>query len=627
MSPCPGTRRVALFRRDATCARFRLLYSQPRQIPEPRSPTAHRMAEDRTPSPPPATPDAPRNGGVPPPEPPSSPAQFADRARFVPPFQPFAPYWRLVRRLSTVISQLVGLLAGGVVAYVRSLPPGLRSGGRLRALRFVAAFAERWLDPQLVDLPFAAQLRRRLEQLGPTYIKLGQIMAVREDMLPRAITDELKNLFDQAPAVPFPVIHDLIETELGRSPAELFGAIVEQPLGSASLAQVHRATTHAGQAVVIKVLKPGVRDTVLADLKLLRGLGVLLDRLLPQYQPAAIVEEFRNYTVRELDLTIEADNGEIFAAYFHDTPAIVFPRMYRELSTASVLTMAFLDGFKPGSPATFELGDPERARVVDLGARAILRMLYQHGFFHADLHAGNLLILPGRPVRIGFVDLGMVGRFENETRRRLLYYYHALVNGDVEKAAQHLGGIARVGPAGDPEGFRRAVMELSRRFLLRAQRGDFGIARLILESIRLGGRHRMYFRVELVLMVKALVTFEGVGRMVDPGLDVVALSRAHIGSIFREQFRLERLTRELWRNGPELLDLAGRLPELLSQSARLLDRPGPSPPSANPLAALRGAIIAGACILAGVSTLAQTDAWLAGSGLLLAGLWFYRRGS
>jgi len=529
---------------------------------------------------------------------------------------------RLIRRLLIVSRQLSGLLAGGLIAYLHHLPPEQQR--RHWLLNTLAGMAQRRLDPALVDLPFAAQLRRRLERLGPTYIKLGQIMAVREDLLPRSVTDELKNLFDQAPAVAFPILRALIETELGQPLTALFRQVEEQPLGSASLAQVHRATTRAGQTVVIKVLKPGVRETVLADLTLLRGLGGILNRLLPHYQPAAMIEEFRSYTVRELDLTTEADNGEMFAACFHATPTIVFPRMHRELSSAGVLTMEFLDGFKPGTPPTFDLSGPERARVVNLGAQAILRMLYQYGFFHADLHAGNLLILPGRPLRIGFVDLGMVGRFEEETRRRLLYYYHALVSGDVEKAAQHLGGIARVGPGGDPEEFRRAVVELSRRFLLRAQRGDFSIARLILESIQLGGRYRMYFRVELVLMVKALVTFEGVGRMVDPGLDVVALSRTHIASIFRGQFKIERLTRELWRNGPELLDLVSRLPELLAQSARLPDRPASA--SVNPLAGMRSALMAAACVLGGVLTLAHTETWLAGSGLVLTGLWLYRRG-
>jgi ubiquinone biosynthesis protein len=317
----------------------------------------------------------------------------------------------------------------------------------------------------------------------------------------------------------------------------------------------------------------------------------------------------------------------LFSAQFYDTPAIVFPTMHRELSTASVLTMAFLDGFKPGAHETFALDESQRLQVVNLGAEAILRMLYQHGFFHADLHAGNLLILPGPPLRVGFIDLGMVGRFEEQTRRRLLYYYHALVNGDVEKAAQHLCEIARPGPGeSDLAGFRRSVVELSRRFLLRVARGQFSIARLILESMRLGGRYRMYFRVDLVLMVKALVTFEGVGRMVDPDLDVVVVSRAHIGRIFRAQFRPARLGRELWRNGPELLDLAGRLPELLAQSGRLLESSTPPSAATHPLAGLRSAIVAAACILGGVLTLAQTDAWLAGSGLLLAGGWIYWRG-
>lgn len=533
----------------------------------------------------------------------------------------------LLRRLLTVIHQLLGLLGGGLLAHVRSLPPEWRQRRSRWPLRLAATLVERGLDPELVNLPFAAQLRYRLERLGPTYIKLGQILAVREDMLPHAITDELKNLFDQAPAVSFAIIRTLIETELGQPLTELFLGIEEQPLGSASLAQVHRATTCDGQAVVVKVLKPGVRELVLVDLRLLGWLGVVLEPFIPQYEIVAIIEEFRSYTTRELDLTVEADNGDIFTAQFQQDPAIVFPVMHRELSTDSVLTMAFLDGFKPGAPATFALEESERMRIAHLGARAILRMLYQHGFFHADLHAGNLLILPGPPLRIGFIDLGMVGRFEEQTRRRLLYYYYSLVNGDIEKAAQHLCEIARPGPGGgDLAGFRRSVVELSQRFLLRAARGEFSIARLILESMRLGGRHRMYFRVDLVLMVKALVTFEGVGRMVEPDLDVVAISRVHIERIFREQFQLKRFRRELWRNGPELLDLASRLPELLVQSGHRLESTPSSSSTQRTLAGLRGAIVAAACIVGGVLTLLQSEGWWVGGGLLFAGWWIYWRG-
>ena len=530
---------------------------------------------------------------------------------------PLTRYWQLGRRLCHVSGQLCGLLAGALTAKAQS-----SSGIAPRLLRRIA----RHMDPQLAALPFAAQLRLRLERLGPTYIKLGQIMAVREDLLPSALTDELKNLFDQAPAAPFAAIRALIEVELDQPLERLFATVEEQPLGSASLAQAHRATTHDGETVVIKVLKPGVRATVLADLTLLHGLGVVLDQLLPQYQPAAIIAEFHAYTVRELDLSLEADHDELFAACFQDNPAIVFPRPRRALSSVSVLTMSYLPGFKPGTPETAALNAAQRARVVDLGAEAILRMLYQYGLFHADLHAGNLLILPGPPLRVGFIDLGMVGRFEDVTRRRLLYYYHALVGGDATMAAMHLAAIAQPGPGGDPAAFRRAVSELSQRFLLRAASGEFSIARLILESMRLGGRYRMYFRVELVLMVKALVTFEGVGRMVDPELDVVAVSRAHIGPILRAQLRPERLARELLRNGPELLDLAGRLPELLAHSGRLLDGAG-AVSRATPLAGLRGAIVAAACILGGVLVLLQSEAWLAGGGLLLAGFWCYRRGA
>jgi len=293
----------------------------------------------------------------------------------------------------------------------------------------------------------------------------------------------------------------------------------------------------------------------------------------------------------------------MFAANFRDMPGVVFPRPYRELSTAGVLTMDYLEGYRPGAPETAALPPDERARLIDLGAAAIIRMLYQDGFFHADLHAGNLLILPGEPCRIGFIDLGMVGRFEERTKRRMLYYYHALVTGDVAGAAKFLTDMATLGRHADPESFRRAVADLSRRFYTRAARGDFSIAQLILESVGLGGRYRMFFPVEMTLMVKALVTFEGVGRMLDAHLDVAALSRRHITRVFRGHMNPSALTRELLRGMPELLDVAVELPRLLSSSVRLLEDASARRAPRDPFPGIRGAVLAAACLLGGVLAL------------------------
>jgi ubiquinone biosynthesis protein len=246
-------------------------------------------------------------------------------------------------------------------------------------------------------------------------------------------------------------------------------------------------------------------------------------------------------------------------------------------------------------------------------------MLYQDGFFHADLHAGNLMILPAAgprdPVRIGFIDLGMVGRFEEKTRRRMLYYFHALVSGDVEGSTRYLADMATVGPNGDLPGFRRALADLSRRFVSLSRHGDFSIAQLILESVGLGGRYRVFFPVEMTLMVKALVTFEGVGKMLDPALDVAAVSQTHVTRVFRRTFSPQALTRELLRSAPEMVDLAVRLPDLLSSGFRFLTDALEQKPRKNPLAGLKGAIVAGSCIIGGVVALVQGAVWPVWAGL------------
>jgi ubiquinone biosynthesis protein len=550
------------------------------------------------------------------PEPPSaSPAPSVSRPPFV--FDPLRPYRGVVRRFFVVYRHVIGLLAGGAVAYVRALPRERRHGLHSWFPRLTASVVWPFLDRDIRRLPFPQQLRRRLEILGPTYIKLGQIMAIREDLLPRSITRELQNLFDRLPAIPFPQVREIIEHSLGRPLDALFGSVSEAPLGSASIAQAHLARTLEGDPVVVKVIKPGVTEMIESDLTLLGMVGAFLQWLIPRYQPRQIVNEFSAYTRKEVDYNYEADHAETFAANFRDMPDVAFPRIYRELSSGDVLTMEFMPGFKPGSPQTEALSDEERERVIDLGAASIIRMLYRDGFFHADLHAGNLMILPGKTVRVGFIDLGMVGRFEERTRRQMLYYFHALVTGDVDGSTRYLTDMATVGKGGDPNGFRRAVADLSRRFVARAARGDISIAQLILESVGLGGRYRVFFPVEMTLMVKALVTFEGVGRMLDPQLDVAAVSRKHVSKIFQQQFDPRLLMRQVLRGSPELVDMAVRLPQLLSAGFKFADEHLNNRPPSNPLQGIKGSILAAACIVGGVLAAIQHSSPLLWGGMFL----------
>ncbi len=553
---------------------------------------------------------------LPAPAPPALPAPVHPRRPLV--FDPLAPYRGTVRRFFTVYRHVFGLLAGGAVAYVGALPRERRRGLRQLGPRLTAFAVRPFLAREMRALPFPVQLRRRLELLGPTYIKFGQILAIREDLLPDTVTGELQNLFDRLPAIPFAEVRAIIERSLGLPLAAVFDEVEPEPIGSASIAQAHRARLSTGERVVVKVIKPGIADVIDYDLRLLTAVGGLLERLIPRYTPRQVISEFAAYTRREVDYTYEADNAETFASNFADEPGIAFPRIYREASARDVLTMEYFDGFKPTSERALALPEADRQRVVDLGARAIVRMLYRDGFFHADLHAGNLMILPGRrgdgaaggPVRVGFLDLGMVGRFEERTRRRMLCYFHALTGGDVDGAARYLLDMATVQPGGDVVGFRRALTDLSRRFVSQSRRGNFSIAQLILESVGLGARHSVAFPVEMTLMVKALVTFEGVGRTLDPSLDVAAVSRAHVEKVFRNTFSPARLTRELWRSAPEMIDLVAQLPGFLSAGFRVASEAiEHRRPVNNPLAGVRSSILGGALAIAGVLAYVQQSPW------------------
>lgn len=523
----------------------------------------------------------------------------------------------LMRRFLVVNWHLLGLLLGALVDRPRALPTSKRRGWRYFRWRCMALLARLGVSPSLASKPIAVQLRRRLEMLGPTYIKLGQVLSLREDLLPRNVTDELKNLLDRLPAVPYPRFLELVEEGLGRPVSESFRWIEPLPTGSASIAQSHRATTLDGDAVILKVVKPGIRETLDRDARLLSLLGVVLQIFWSRYQPRRVLREFTEYTARETNLRLEADNCETFAANFRDQPDICFPRIYHQLSSTTVLCMEFFDGLRPDTEAAAQLDDEAKDRIVDLGAFAVIRMLYRDGFFHADLHPGNLLILPGP--KAGFIDLGMVGRMDDSMRRSLLYYYFYLVAGDAKSAARYLTHVAEPAPGGDIDGFRREVENLNRRWQRDSTFEGFSLGRMIMESVALGGQYKVYFPLEMVLMSKALVTFEGVGHLMRPGFDVAAVSKGHIRDVLIQQWNPAHLVMEGLRGAPEVIEAIVKAPMLLGQGIRFLEKATKSQ-SENPFAGVRGTIFGGFCLVAGAILAASGGPWPLWALLFVTGL-------
>ncbi len=514
----------------------------------------------------------------------------------------------LLRRSITTVHHLAALTFGGVRAYVCRPPKrGHKRGPGFFMLRVIAFFTSPFLKKELKNLTFPIQLRRRLEMLGPTYIKLGQVLSLREDILPKSVTGELKNLLDRLPIVTYERYRELLEDGLQRPVDSMFKSIDPRPIGSASIAQTHRAVTVDGDAVIIKLVKPGIKRTLQVDARLIGWFGSTLEIFIPQYQPRRVLDEFTDYTLREVNLRLEADNAETFAANFKDQPDVRFPKIYRKFTCESVLTMEFFDGIKPDSRAALALSPAEREELLDKGAMAIIRMLYKDGFFHADLHPGNLIIL--NRTQAGFIDLGMVGRFEDKLRRTLLYYYYCLVIGDAENAARYLASVAQVGRGGNVDAFRRAVEDISRRWSRMSNFDDFSLAQLILESVSMGGKYRIYFPMEMVLMVKALVTFEGVGNILKPGFDVAGLSKKHISKLFVGQFNPVTLFKESLRGAPEVVDALVKAPLLITQGLRFLEE-ATKGPSENPLSGLRGTMFAGFSLMSGALILTfKTENW------------------
>lgn len=526
----------------------------------------------------------------------------------------------LVIRFIEISGQIIAMVLGGGFDYVRRKKElGEHRTLGIFLLRIFLALTWPFLDKSLINQPFSIQFRLRLQRLGPTFIKLGQILSLREDLLPKEITDELKNLLDRLPAVSYERFKELITESLDQPLNTMYRWIDPIPLGSASLAQTHRARLVTNEKVVIKALKPGVRTIIERDTRLLRFFGRFLQIFLARFQPARILDEFSRYTLHEVDLRMEADNAETFTAYFKNEPEIRFPRIYRQYSSRDVLCMEYFNGIKPDENALKKLTIEQRRQAIDLGVGAIVRMIYRDGFFHADLHPANLMVFktPGKTdITVGFIDLGMVGRFTRDMRKRMFYYFYSLVVGDAESAARYLSSLTIPGKGADIEGFRRAASDMYTRWLMTPNFKEFSLAQVILQSVLMAGHYQIQYPGEIILMVKALVTIEGVGFIFDPEIDIPTAARRHVQSILLQEFNPIDLVRDSALVVPEMMDVLRKSPLILSEGIKVLEANLKKPP-AGPLNGVRGTLLAGFCLLAGAWVLASSGPWYAWAALFI----------
>lgn len=534
----------------------------------------------------------------------------------------------IIRRYFALLRHGSGLLLGAAYTYIQlEKAIGKNWSISLIFLKLLLAISWPFINRDLIRQPFAVQFRRRLEMLGPTYIKLGQILSLREDLLPKEVTDELQNLLDRLPALSFERYVQLLEEALLLPIDQFLLELDTVPLGSASLAQTHRAILLSGEEVVLKMLKPKVRQMVTNDLRLMRIAGRVAQIFAARYQPQRLVSEFSRYTLLEVDLRNEANNAEIFAANFADEPDVHFPVIYRSYSNKDVLCMEFFRGHKPDARLFNVLTRRQVDKAIDLGIGATIEMIFRDGFFHADLHPGNLVAFDDGSV--GFIDLGMVGRFDSEIQRRMLYYLYFLVEGDAPSAARYLVSMTIAGPRSDPDGFRRAVEDLNRRWLRTPNFDEFSLGQLILESVTTAARYNIQYPGEIILMVKSLITLEGMGNVLSPGIDITDAARGHVQKLLYGRLDL----RQIFRDGlvvlPEVVDLLYRSPYILNETMRYAEQYMKSQRD-NPVGILRATIFGSFTLLSGAIVAAfDGPVWLWASllvlGFTIAGFGFFAR--
>jgi ubiquinone biosynthesis protein len=387
---------------------------------------------------------------------------------------------------------------------------------------------------------FGVRLRRALDDLGPTFVKFGQLLSTRSDILPDSVLMELQKLQDTVGIMPFETARDILERELGAPVEELFASLDPVPLGSASIGQVHRAVLLTGEVVAVKVQRPEAPRRVVADLEIMRDFASLLDRRLGQsvfVDVRGLVAEFEGVIRRELDYSAEAENARRFAANFADTP-VVIPEVYRDLSTSKVMTMEYLEGTKFGEIRPLTLRPKERRRVASMGAEAIFKMAFEDGFFHGDPHPGNLILTPSGDLAL--LDFGMVGYMSRGDIEALSRLFIAVIQRD---SAAALRGLEGLGVRYESE-VRGELAQDLRDFLYKYSGlsvGEVTLGQALSELISLARRHRMSVPPVFPLLTKALVTAEGLSRSIDPTLNVYEIAQPYARRLLASRYQPENV--------------------------------------------------------------------------------------
>ncbi len=468
---------------------------------------------------------------------------------------------RHLRRYRQIVEALTRHGFGAIVAQL-GLGPKLNIPRRLLLQKPA-------LDKELTP---AQHVRLALEELGPTFIKVGQLLSTRSDLLPPTFITELSRLQDDVPPAFWPSVRRVIEEELDAPVDDLFQTFDEIPIAAASLGQVHAATLSNGEAVVIKVQRPDIEKVINLDLDILLDLAQLAQERTPlgkHYEMVELADEFAYSLRAELDYRREGRNADRLRSNFTDDPNLYVPRVYWEYTTHRVMVQERITGIKIDDIEALEAAGYDRHRLALYSARIVIKEILEDGFFHADPHPGNILVLSGEV--IGLLDFGTVGRLASRDRTNLVRLFIMAVQLDTDGVLDQLTRMGIADYNMDQDALRRDLHRLLLRYYgVTLKEVSAGEVMEDLEPVIY--RHHLRIPADLWLLIKTLVIMEGVGRNLDPDFDIFGFSRPYIGGFMRRMWLPSEwgpaAMRSVVNLGDLLIDLPRQATRILGQVER-----------------------------------------------------------
>jgi len=437
--------------------------------------------------------------------------------------------------------------------------------------------AERWLklmrpfvpraSAQVASLPRGARLRLALQELGPIFVKFGQILSTRRDLVPPDIADELTHLQDRVAPFDGEQARAMVEQALGRAIGDAYERFDTVPLASASIAQVHAATLHGGREVVVKVLRPGIDRQIAADVALLKGVAGIVDRTHPsadKIRPREIVAEIENTLGAELDLQREAGNASLLRRNWIGSPDLFVPEVIWSHTAERAMTMERVRGIPSDDIAALDAAGIDRKALAAKGVRVFYQQVFRDNFFHADAHAGNIWADAERKSDPRFIalDFGIMGQLSSEDQYYLAENFMAIFNRDYRRIAElhvQAGWMPAHIRIDELEAAARAVCE---PYFTRPL-SEISLAEVLVKLFRTAQRYELTLQPQLILLQKTLLNIEGVGRQLDPKIDIWAVAKPVLEKILVERYSPQRLAGEFRKRLPEMVTRAPEMPRLL----------------------------------------------------------------